>query len=142
MDGRCDNAIFFFFAFFGRIQRMIHIFTLLVGRRHFYFLIKYHGNRILQRSKSWMWKTELWIKKFVLQWQIALNMALFTQNTYHNNDYISVARLVDAWFFYKVKRWTIIYILGGWYKYVKYMQPFSLPDLNIIVLSISHLYTS
>ena len=50
-------------------------------------------------------------------------VAPFTQGTWRSNAYVSIIKLVDAFFFYGVDRWTIIYILGGRHKHVKYVQP-------------------
>ncbi len=47
-------------------------------------------------------------------------MALSTQGTWRNNDYINAVRLVDAWFFYGVGGGAVyIHILGGRHKYAR-----------------------
>ena len=41
-------------------------------------------------------------------------MALLTQGILHSNDYISIVKLINAWFFYTISDEVIyIYILDG-----------------------------
>ena len=56
-----------------------------------------------------------------------------TQGTWRSNDYVSAVRLVDAWLFYGVGRWTIIYILGVRHKHVRPLSP-SHPNITFLTL--------
>ena len=63
----------------------------------------------------------------------ALTVAPPTQGTWRSDDYVSAFRLVDAWLFYGVGRWTIIYILGGRHKHVRPFSP-SHPNITFPLL--------